>query len=116
MNKLCKIPPFPSSSSTRFHHFSILNHNNRDIEKMKHYSHGIDGLRSGLSPSAKPFAIGSSSSPAFSLKSEHEDSIWGDYTLDLSFLSSDDQRSGLDDDDSLSTCLAMLRLIKKDWF
>ncbi|CAD5314346.1 unnamed protein product [Arabidopsis thaliana] len=69
---------------------------------MKHYSHGIDGLRSGLSPSAKPFAIGSSSSPAFSLKSEHEDSIWGDYTLDLSFLSSDDQRSGLDDDDSLS--------------
>ncbi|KAG7593741.1 hypothetical protein ISN45_Aa01g025250 [Arabidopsis thaliana x Arabidopsis arenosa] len=69
---------------------------------MKHYSHGIDGLRSGLSPSAKPFAIGSSSSPSFSLKSEHEDSIWGDYTLDLSFLSSDDQRSGLDDDDSLS--------------
>lgn len=70
---------------------------------MKQCSHGIDGLRSRLSPSAKPFAIGSSSS-TFSLKSEHEDSIWGDYTLDLSFLSSDDQRSGLDvdDDDSLS--------------
>ncbi|XP_023645156.1 uncharacterized protein LOC17899218 isoform X2 [Capsella rubella] len=65
---------------------------------MKQCTHGIDGLRSGLSPSAKPFAIGSSSS----LKSEHEDYIWSDYTLDLSFLSSDDQRSGLDDDDSLS--------------
>ncbi|XP_010478731.1 PREDICTED: uncharacterized protein LOC104757676 isoform X2 [Camelina sativa] len=68
---------------------------------MKQCSHGIDGLRTGLSPSARPFAIGSSSS-TISLKSEHEDSIWGDYTLDLSFLSSDDQRSGVGDDDSLS--------------
>ncbi|KAL1208398.1 hypothetical protein V5N11_026149 [Cardamine amara subsp. amara] len=70
---------------------------------MKQCTHGIDGLRStGLSPSARPFAIIPSSSSSLSLKSEIEDSIWRDYTLDLSFLSSDDQRSGLDDDDSLS--------------
>ncbi|ESQ33482.1 hypothetical protein EUTSA_v10006985mg [Eutrema salsugineum] len=72
---------------------------------MNQCSHGIDGLRSGLSPSARPFAIDSSPSSTFSLtasKSEHDDSIWFDYNLDLSFLSSDDQRSCLDDDDSLS--------------
>ncbi|CAN8290239.1 unnamed protein product [Cochlearia groenlandica] len=53
---------------------------------MKQYSHGFAGLRSGFSPS----------------KSEQEDPIWGNYTLDLSFSSSDDQRSGFDEDDSLS--------------
>uniref|UniRef100_A0A1J3GKY2 Uncharacterized protein n=1 Tax=Noccaea caerulescens TaxID=107243 RepID=A0A1J3GKY2_NOCCA len=67
---------------------------------MNQCSLGIDGL----SPSARPFPIGSPSS-SFSItasKSEHEESIWGDYNLDLSFLSSDDQRSALDTDDSLS--------------
>uniref|UniRef100_A0A1J3DHS9 Uncharacterized protein n=1 Tax=Noccaea caerulescens TaxID=107243 RepID=A0A1J3DHS9_NOCCA len=67
---------------------------------MNQCSLGIDGL----SPSARPFPIGSPSS-SFSVtasKSEHEESIWGDYNLDLSFLSSDDQRSALDTDDSLS--------------
>ncbi|CAG7897344.1 unnamed protein product [Brassica rapa] len=44
---------------------------------MKQCSLGIDGLRSSLSAS----------------KSEHEDSIFRDYTLDLSFLSSDDSLS-----------------------
>ncbi|VVB11844.1 unnamed protein product [Arabis nemorensis] len=65
---------------------------------MKQFDHGIVGLRTDLSPSA----VASSSLTFTASKSENEDSFWGDYTVDLSFLSSDDQRSGLDDDDSLS--------------
>ncbi|KAJ0235857.1 Uncharacterized protein HA466_0262960 [Hirschfeldia incana] len=53
----------------------------------KQSSLGIDVSRSSLSPSS----IDSSSS--LTLKSEHEDSIFRDYTLDLSFLSADDSLS-----------------------
>lgn len=56
---------------------------------MKQCSLGIDGLRSSLSPSS----IDSSSLTLSASKSEHEDSIFRDYTLDLSFLSSDDSLS-----------------------
>ncbi|CAH2035081.1 unnamed protein product, partial [Thlaspi arvense] len=90
--------PFPSSSSSSSSSTIRQSHRERYIEEMKQCNNGIDGLRSGLSPSTID-------SPSFSLtasKSEHEYSIWCDYNLDLSFLSSDDQRSGLDDDDSLS--------------
>ncbi|XP_010542161.1 PREDICTED: uncharacterized protein LOC104815458 isoform X2 [Tarenaya hassleriana] len=80
---------------------------------MKHCDLGIGDVRSRLSPLARPFTFGSSSSSfvqpgssgVFSVaasESEPEDSIWGDYAFDLSFLTSDDQRSGGLDDDSLS--------------
>lgn len=58
----------------------------------KQYSLGIDGLRTSLSP---PPIDSSSSLTLSSSKSEHEDSIFRDYTLDLSFLSSDDSLSNL---------------------
>lgn len=69
---------------------------------MKQFDRGIVGLRTDLSPSARPFAVDSTSLTFTASKSENEDSFWGDYALDLSFLSPDDQRIGLDDDDSLS--------------
>ncbi|CAH2070918.1 unnamed protein product [Thlaspi arvense] len=57
----------------------------------------------GLSPLAPPFAIGSSSLSFSASESDPEDSFWRDFTFDFSFLTSDDQKTGLDDDaDSLS--------------
>ncbi|VVB11831.1 unnamed protein product [Arabis nemorensis] len=53
----------------------------------------------GLSPFAPPFAIGSSFAAS---ESDPDDSFWGDFTFDFSFLTSDDQKSGVGDDDSLS--------------
>ncbi|KAL0716303.1 hypothetical protein Bca4012_065625 [Brassica carinata] len=60
----------------------------------KQCSLGIDGLRSSLSTPS----IDSSSLTLSASKSEHEDSIFRDYTLDLSFLSSDDSLSNLSRD------------------
>ncbi|KAF8104347.1 hypothetical protein N665_0173s0001, partial [Sinapis alba] len=60
----------------------------------KQCSLGIDGSRSSLSPPS----IDSSSLTLSASKSEHEDSIFRDYTLDLSFLSSDDSLSNMSRD------------------
>uniref|UniRef100_A0A1J3HDB2 Uncharacterized protein n=2 Tax=Noccaea caerulescens TaxID=107243 RepID=A0A1J3HDB2_NOCCA len=60
----------------------------------------------GLSPFAPPFAIGSSSLSSFAAsESDPEDSFWRDFTFDFSFLTSDEQKNGIDDEsdvDSLS--------------
>ncbi|ESQ38512.1 hypothetical protein EUTSA_v10028483mg [Eutrema salsugineum] len=57
----------------------------------------------GLSPFASPFAIGSSSLSFPASESDPEDSFWRDFAFDFSFLTSDDQKNGLEDDiDSLS--------------
>lgn len=56
----------------------------------------------GLSPFAPPFAIGSSSLSSFAAsESDPEDSFWRDFTFDFSFLTSDEQKNGIDDVDSL---------------
>lgn len=69
-----------------------------------------------LSPFAPPFAIGSSSSLSFAAsESDPEDSFWGDFTFDFSFLTSDDHKSGLDDDDSTTVPKGFLVSLEYYW-